>query len=285
MEVEKKAEDRISDTSINLHREDIPKRKTCGKIGQAVCLLALFLLLGGCASMNSGNSSQMTAAFAIFSPFAEADFDAAGYVQGILDNIYLGDSGQYRRMVEITEEEAYAEYLAGVEAEADYFLKYYNLEVSEELREDIIKLYQQIYAKAQYEVTGVTKAPEGESYQVEVVISPIDVFLHSEEDILDAVAVFIEKADSADYFSPEIDVMADFWENVNLEKFEKEKQQLSDEICRIILKTIRENLPESDYLEERTVVVKVEKDSNGFYSSDSEAIAQMDREIIAYIQR
>lgn len=44
-------------------------------------------------------------------------FDASKYVQGVLNNIYLGDSAAYMEMVDITAEEAKEEYEQGVEVE------------------------------------------------------------------------------------------------------------------------------------------------------------------------
>lgn len=63
-----------------------------------VCVLAAVLLLAGCGG----------------------GFDADRYVLGVLNNIYLGDSTEYREMVDITEEEAAEEYEQGIEIEADF---------------------------------------------------------------------------------------------------------------------------------------------------------------------
>ena len=80
-------------------------------------------------------------------------FDASKYVQGVLNNIYLGDSAAYMEMVDITAEEAKEEYEQGVEVEADFFLQYYGLDtVSDEVYQEIVDMYHQIYSKSKFEV-------------------------------------------------------------------------------------------------------------------------------------
>ena len=57
----------------------------------------------------------------------------------MLNNIYLGDSTEYREMVDITEEEAAEEYEQGIEVEADFFLQYYGIgEVSDDVYQQIV---------------------------------------------------------------------------------------------------------------------------------------------------
>ena len=51
-------------------------------------------------------------------------FDASKYVNGVLNNIYLGDSTGYMELVDITAYEAKEEYEQGIGFEADFFLQY-----------------------------------------------------------------------------------------------------------------------------------------------------------------
>ena len=120
-------------------------------------------------------------------------FDASKYVQGVLNNIYLGDSAAYMEMVDITAEEAKEEYEQGVEVEADFFLQYYGLDtVSDEVYQEIVDMYHQIYSKSKFEVKEAVK--NGDDFNVEVVISPIDVIVNSEDAISAAVDEFIANA-------------------------------------------------------------------------------------------
>ena len=141
-----------------------------------ICVLAAVLLLAGCGG----------------------GFDASGYVRGVLNNIYLGDSAEYTKMVDITEEEAAEEYEQGIEVEADFFLQYYGIgEVSDDVYQQIVDMYKTIYQQSKFEVQEAVK--NGDDYNVEVLISPIDVIVNSEEDISAAVDEFVAAADPADY--------------------------------------------------------------------------------------
>ena len=128
----------------------------------------------------------------------QGGFDASKYVQGVLNNIYLGDSAAYMEMVDITAEEAKEEYEQGVEVEADFFLQYYGLDtVSDEVYQEIVDMYHQIYSKSKFEVKEAVK--NGDDFNVEVVISPIDVIVNSEDAISAAVDEFIANANADDY--------------------------------------------------------------------------------------
>ena len=97
----------------------------------AVWLLAAALLCGGCG----------------------AGFDAAAYVRGILNNLYLGDCSEYLQTADISEEEAAQEREQGIEAETDYFLEYYGIgEISDGVRGQIGDMYRTIYSRSKYEV-------------------------------------------------------------------------------------------------------------------------------------
>ena len=108
-----------------------------------VCVLAAVLLLAGCGG----------------------GFDADRYVLGVLNNIYLGDSTEYREMVDITEEEAAEEYEQGIEIEADFFLQYYGIgEVSDEVYQQIVDMYKTIYQQSKFEVQEAVA--NGDDYNV-----------------------------------------------------------------------------------------------------------------------
>lgn len=203
-----------------------------------ICVLAAVLLLAGCGG----------------------GFDASGYVRGVLNNIYLGDSAEYTKMVDITEEEAAEEYEQGIEVEADFFLQYYGIgEVSDDVYQQIVDMYKTIYQQSKFEVQEAIK--NGDDYNVEVLISPIDVIVNSEEDINAAVDEFVAAADPADY---------------------PDDLSINDALARIVVDVINGNMPELGWQDQKSIIVKVEKDDAGYYGLSSDAISQLDQDMIAY---
>lgn len=203
-----------------------------------ICVLAAVLLLAGCGG----------------------GFDASGYVRGVLNNIYLGDSAEYTKMVDITEEEAAEEYEQGIEVEADFFLQYYGIgEVSDDVYQQIVDMYKTIYQQSKFEVQEAVK--NGDDYNVEVLISPIDVIVNSEEDISAAVDEFVAAADPADY---------------------PDDLSINDALARIVVDVINGNMLELGWQDQKSIIVKVEKDDAGYYGLSSDAISQLDQDMIAY---
>ena len=208
------------------------------KRGAIVWVLAAVLLLAGCGG----------------------GFDATKYVRGALNNIYLGDPTECMEQVEITEEEAAEEYEQGIEVEADFLLQYYGIgEVSDEVYQQIVDMYKTIYQQSKFEVQEAVK--NGDDYNVEVLISPIDVIVNSEEDISAAVDEFVESADPADY---------------------PDDLSINDALAQIVVDTISANIPDLGWQDQISVIVKVEKDDAGYYGLSSDAISQLDQDMIAY---
>ena len=187
-------------------------------------------------------------------------FDASGYVRGVLNNIYLGDSAEYTKMVDITEEEAAEEYEQGIEIEADFFLQYYGIgEVSDEVYQQIVDMYKTIYQQSKFEVQEAVQ--NGDDYNVEVLISPIDVIVNSEDDISAAVDEFVAAMDPADY---------------------PDDRSMNDALAQLVVDVINENMPELGWQDQKSIIVKVEKDDAGYYGLSSDAISQLDQDMIAY---
>ena len=187
-------------------------------------------------------------------------FDATKYVNGVLKNIYLGDSTDYRELVDISEEEAYQEYEQGIEVEADFFLQYYGLDsVSDDIYQQIKDMYKEIYNHSRFEVKEAVKNED--DYNVEVVISPIDIIVNSEDDITNAVNEFIETANPDDY---------------------ADEAAVNDALAQLVIDVIKGNMSNLGYQDQKSVIVKVEKDASGYYGLADNAVSLLDQDIIAY---
>ena len=187
-------------------------------------------------------------------------FDASKYVNGVLNNIYLGDSTGYMELVDITADEAKEEYEQGIGVEADFFLQYYGLDsVSDDVYQQIVDMYKQIYSKSKFEVKDAVK--NGDAFNVEVVVSPIDVIVNSEDAISTAVDDFVANANPDDY---------------------TDDQVLNDDLAKLVIKVINDNMSNLGYQAEKSIIVKVEKDAQGYYGLSDDAISLLDQDMIAY---
>ena len=187
-------------------------------------------------------------------------FDASKYVNGVLNNIYLGDSTGYMELVDITADEAKEEYEQGIGVEADFFLQYYGLDsVSDDVYQQIVDMYKQIYSKSKFEVKDAVK--NGDDFNVEVVVSPIDVIVNSEDAISTAVDDFVANANPDDY---------------------TDDQVLNDDLAKLVIKVINDNMSNLGYQAEKSIIVKVEKDAQGYYGLSDDAIRLLDQDMIAY---
>lgn len=143
---------------------------------------------------------------------------------------------------------------------SDFFLQYYGLDtVSDEVYQEIVDMYHQIYSKSKFEVKEAVK--NGDDFNVEVVISPIDVIVNSEDAISAAVDEFIANANADDY---------------------ADEQAVNDALAKLVVDTINGNMANLGYQTEKSIIVKVEKDAQGYYGISDDAISALDQDMIAY---
>ena len=165
-------------------------------------------------------------------------------------------------MVDITADEAKEEYEQGIGVEADFFLQYYGLDsVSDDVYQQIVDMYKQIYSKSKFEVKDAVK--NGDDFNVEVVVSPIDVIVNSEDAISTAVDDFVANANPDDY---------------------TDDQVLNDDLAKLVIKVINDNMSNLGYQAEKSIIVKVEKDAQGYYGLSDDAISLLDQDMIEYLQ-
>lgn len=187
-------------------------------------------------------------------------FDASKYVKGIMENVYYGEATNYMELVEITKEEAYEEYESGIKVEADYFVQYYNLEeISDDVYQTIVDMYKEIYKAAKFDVKDAVK--NGDDYNVEVVISPISLITDSEDEIIEKWEELNNTLNPDDYAS---------------------NMEINDEYANAVISVIKKNMSNIGYGADKSVIVKVEKDTNGYYMISDDAMMNLDTEVIAY---
>lgn len=193
--------------------------------------------------------------------------DAKDLVQGNLDEIYLGKfDPEYLKLVDITEEEARQTYEEGLEVEAEMFAYYFDIyNMTDELKEEIIELYQEIYAQSKYTVGEASKLDES-TFAVKVQVSPLDIF----ELVVDA---------SEEALQP----FFDKYENVDIASMSDEEYDAYDkEWADAVLDLCWEKLPEMGYGDERSLVIQVTLDEDDYWVMSGDDFNNLDEIIITY---
>ncbi len=109
----------------------------------------------------------------------EAEYEA--YVRSIISANYLGDFSKYTELTGINTEDAKAAYDRNISRLTANICRFYELDISEnaELLEKVNELSKLIYSKIKYEVSPLRK--EGDSCYVDLSISPINLFVTTED--------------------------------------------------------------------------------------------------------
>jgi hypothetical protein len=183
-------------------------------------------------------------------------------------------------LVGATEDDCRSNYESGLETEAKYFCNYLNItdsengetwedNVSDELKQQIIDMYKEIYSHSSYTVGEVSELENGD-YTVQVTVNPINVF----ELAIDAVSNGEDNAYTrftAAYADRDFSSMTD-----------EEYAQYSEDYGQACVDLIKEYLPKLGYDDAKTIMVQVQKQSDGYYYSNSDDLSNVDAAIIMY---
>ena len=213
----------------------------------AVCTLVVFLV--GCGAPS---------------------FDAAMYVKGTLDATYLGEASKgYLELTDSTSEEIKATYHESMEIEADYFLRYFEIDedyIASSMVSEVIEMYQQIYARSKYEIGDVTKS--GDNYLVSVTIHPLDIIEKViENDIDDIINDFYDRAEAGEFDDKTDEEIESFW-------------------ARKVIDAVKARVSSIGYLSAETisvqVVVESETRNEVLYAVSDNDLMRIDSLIIQY---
>lgn len=118
-----------------------------------------------------------------------ASFDAGAYVNAVLANSYYNDSTAIVEQKIATQEEAAAFYEAGMEAQMNAMLA--DVTLSEELYQEYVQLYKDLYAGVKFTVGEAVKVDK-ETFEVSVSYEKMHVFEDAVDLYEDAVAEFVQ---------------------------------------------------------------------------------------------
>lgn len=185
------------------------------------------------------------------------EFDAKGYVSAILDQTLKGEVKAAASMTEgTTEESLYAQYEAGIESFVNYNL-IDGEEISDEMEERCMDLCKKVFASMKYEVQEAEKV-SNEEYHVTVTYQPSDIFRKFIISIQNEEARLDEKVENGEYRGTEDEINA------------KMKEEFLNNFCDLF-ETAYNTM---EFGEEKTVVLKVVKGSDGLFKLENAGITE-----------
>lgn len=181
------------------------------------------------------------------------DFDAAGYVQAVLDERLQGEFTEASRIMDTSEYELKQDY----EAAVDQFVYAYLTSGYEELSDYTLYEYEtivkEIFGVMKYDVQKAKKTGSKE-YEVSVEIQPVDLFINYVPALKDAANEIEQSAQNGGYEGTDEEIQ-------NMMQY--------DYLFRAY-DLLEESYLNMQYSDPETVIVKVEADDGNTYSVSEE---------------
>lgn len=181
-----------------------------------------------------------------FETISGTDFDASGYVKCLLDLRHYNETKKYLELTDSTQEESVETYEEWLNNEVNYFCNYAGIQtdkISDEVYDQLHTFIKSVFEKAKYDVKKAMKTDSG--YAVEVIVSPVNIFVESYDSIDEYVNLFLEKY--ADY------------------DFQNSSTEIEDEYANGILEILNSFLPTVGYEEDKSIIVQVTQDEDNLY--------------------
>ena len=197
--------------------------------------------------------------------------DGQVYLQGLLDNLYLGQQNQdYLDLFEMSAGDASQEYADGLEAEAYRFAYTFGIDdLSGEVETQIEEVLKEAYKNAKYTIQSSTKLESG-NYAMEVEIQPIDVMIRITDD--DLVTAWEQTMEQFGVRQEEVTAMSD-----------EEYFPLDHHYAGLVLDQVRANLEHVGYEPAVTVTMTLQKDDEGYYDFSQDDFDRLDAKIMPYV--
>jgi len=195
-------------------------------------------------------------------------FDAATFVKGNLDALYLGIANEeFLALVVDTKEDLLQTYEAGLVIEAEYFFGYFDIveeSIPPEMKTEVIDMYRQIFSNSNYEIGEAVES--GDNYIVPVTVYPIDIIYKVMEDFEDFMTDWNNRWELGTF------------DNMSAEDFETLW-------AREMIDLVKARLGSIGHLEAETISMQiVSQSSNGsnFYTIREDDMRRIDALIINY---
>lgn len=209
--------------------------------------------------------------------------EASLYMQGLMDSTYLGVyDPEYLELVDATENEVEQNRLDGLKTEYQANIapafKIGDESISEETRQAILDMLEEVYTHSKYQVKQAAKA-EKDAFTVEIVVQPLTFFydVYEEDFTQEAVdefnAGFPELTDQG-----VLDAMSEEEHDAFWQRYEEGWAQMFLDLCRQRLDS-----GEIDYGDETSIIVQFKPDaSDGLYTIPDTDFKNLDALILQY---
>lgn len=201
----------------------------------------------------------MLSACSTISLLTQGEFDASGYVQGILEASYKGEFETYIQLTEDTKENAQIAYDAVMETKAEGLANYTAVTLTDENKAKFIEYSKQIFQQAKYEVSDATKTDQG--FTVDISISPMTILQSISEEGKEYVTDFNSR-------------------NENGEFAELTDDEFAAEYAKGIMQVFENNIANIQYAEPVTVTVSVILQDDKLYTMEAEEFTKIDSVIL-----
>ncbi|HBA64085.1 MAG TPA: hypothetical protein DCZ20_09545 [Lachnospiraceae bacterium] len=193
----------------------------------------------------------------------EKDFDAQGYVQAVLDQLFQGEvDGAAGIMEDVTKEELREQYEQALAGFVDNNI-ISGMDVSDAMRADYIEVCRRIFRSMRYNVQSAEKVSKTE-YKVSVEISPADVFSRFVEGVKQDSEEILQKARNGEYSGTEEEISAQMQSEFLWHSYE-------------LLSTYSEEIT---YGDKTTVTLRVTAGEDKQFSIDEEELEELKIKIL-----
>lgn len=196
--------------------------------------------------------------------------DGQVYLQGLLDNLYLGQQNEdYLALFEMTAEDAAQEHEDGLEAEVYRFAYICGIEdLNDEIMAEIREVLKRVYSHAKYTIKSSSKLESG-NYAMEVEVEPIDVMIRMTED--DLTSAWEGTMEHFEATMESLSAMSD-----------EEFYLLDNYYTARVLELVEERLGEVGYEPAVTLTMTLQQDAEGYYDFSQDDFDKLDAKIMPY---
>lgn len=196
----------------------------------------------------------------LFPSCSQQTFDAAAYVESVMDSVYRGEHEEYCQYAKIEEEEAEEAYREHLKSESLYFANLVGLTQTDRTLYRTMAFYQRVYDASRYEAVSAQRTENG--FRVEMKISPLNLFTAHVEDIENRVLAFSQRVQQGEF------------EGCTQEKIDQA-------YCDDLLGFLEGKLDDPQWDDSRTITIQLTEEQ-GAYFLDEQALLTIDRNLVPY---